>query len=430
MTQQTLWEGWIPASGLDETKTRVERVAKRAVKKGFPAPTLTVLATERRRVYQPGDPADSAGDLAGTDFSPASYEEWVQVRITAFGPLALGGWTLIGVVDELPNKTSFLRRLPGTDAVAPEGFILDPKRCDHCHESRNRLETFLVFNGTDWRLVGRNCLADFLGHNPANLIAYARDLGSLSEDSEYSGFGGGRREWKMDDLVYAASRVVAVTGFYVGRAKSEIEHRSSTRDEVRRFWDSKEAKKAELEYPDSDDAKTIYDATVVALNDLPHKEITSDWEESLSDLWESEYVLPQHLGYAVSAVCLGMRRQERVAREKVAAEKAPSKHLGKAGDKIAVDAKVEFVRFFENNWGGAWLVKFRTDDADLTWWASNLPYKVERTDTTEPINYEPGDAVKLTGTVKAHSIDQYTNQPVTILTRCKVKSLDAAVAVC
>jgi hypothetical protein len=414
MDERTLWEGWLPASGLDETKARVERIAKRAVKKGFPAPTLTVLATERRRRTTDANPEDMT-----TSFSPASYEEWVRVRVTAFGPLALGGWTLIGVVDELPNGASFLRRLPGTDAVAPEGFILDPKRCDHCHESRNRLETFLVFDGTDWRLVGRNCLADFLGHNPANLIAYARDLGSLSSDEGYSGFGGGRREFKMDDLVYLASRVVAVTGFYVGRAKAEIEHRSSTRDEVSRFY-SKEAKKAENEYPESDAAKAIYDATVVALNDIPHKETTSDWEESLGDLWESEYVLPQHLGYAVSAVCLGMRHQERVAREKVAAEKAPSKHLGKVGDKIAVDAKVEFVRFFENNWGGAWLVKFRTDDADLTWWASNLPYKVERTDTTEPVNYEPGDAVKLTGTIKAHDIDKFTTQPVTVLTRCKL----------
>ncbi|MFB7031019.1 MULTISPECIES: hypothetical protein [unclassified Streptomyces] len=106
------------------------------------------------------------------------------------------------------------------------------------------------------------------------------------------------------------------------------------------------------------------------------------------------------------------KEQERAARaEERAADAATSRHIGTKGERVEVTAAVVAVihqgeRTYGYRTQSQHLVKFRTADGAVIAWSAktdNLPRK--------------GAEVRLTGTVKTHSV--YRDTATTYLTRCR-----------
>ena len=88
-----------------------------------------------------------------------------------------------------------------------------------------------------------------------------------------------------------------------------------------------------------------------------------------------------------------------------------SQWIGEEKDKI-VDLPVVLVSIhgFETRYGYSQVVKFLNGDNVITWF------------TAVDIKFEPGDNILLSGTIK--KLDEYKGEAQTIMTRCKLKSLE------
>lgn len=398
-----LFSAEVPTDALPEVRERVAKLAKRAARKGFPVPVLTTGAVSIRKYHD-----------ASRQDQPPTEVEYTAATISG-EPLRIGPWTLVASVDSL-DGVPFFRPVPG-EAVPVEMRDRNPNDCDHCHAFRNRSETFVVrhTDGTA-KLVGRQCIRDFLGHDPASLLSYYNDLSDgIPSMSDIDSWGASAKPvFRPADIIEMASRRVAKDGYYLSVAKAVEQDRTSTGTLVRTMLmpsrKELEAMRAEgLDKP-TEASTALYVATLTALNEpLPD----NDWTYNVLTAFKAEHVTMRQVGVLASATILGMRKLDQYAQAKreAVAPKASSQHIGTLGAKVSVDATVTFMREFDSAYGVSTLVKLTTDDGnDLQWWASN-----------------PGDLavdakVTIRGTIKALDIDRFTKQPVTVLTRCKTSA--------
>ena len=381
---------------------RVERLAKRARRLGFPEPTFSV-----GEPYLDRTPGECPGCKysGGHEDLPHPMTEWATFTISAERPMTLGDWSFAARVDALDDGSPFVVRVPGWEGDLPT--IANVNTCEHCAKQRRRSETFLVSGPEGIKQVGRSCLKDFTGHDPASLLSVLSSAENLLRD-EADG-------WSVEPVtptpfvLTSAARIVAKAG-YTSKAHAEAWQKPSTASLVFDLIhpiDSKHRVELRERFPLDDEANALADNTMAALADLREKGTTNEWEQNLLTITAQANQRPRHIGIVTSAVILGLRRTERPAK----AEQAPSHHIGQAGQRLTVEATVTFFRHFEREWPetSVTLVKFQTaDGADLLWWASNA--------STLTVD----EKVSLTGTIKKHETDARSGRPVTVLTRCKV----------
>lgn len=144
------------------------------------------------------------------------------VRVTIEDMPRCNGYEFIGklVHTEAGNLISMASSAQGE--ATPEEWRTAKPTCDHCKTKRTRKDTFIIRcpDGSIKR-IGRNCLADFLVTDPAQLIAVAvfedalRDLEAADEE-EWSEYGGGGFSWSIATYHYLACAVSSIEarGFF------------------------------------------------------------------------------------------------------------------------------------------------------------------------------------------------------------------------
>ena len=168
----------IPAINFPRLEIEIGKMNRRAKKLQTEPVVLTILesVTETKR-----------NDVIGFD-----YQETYHIcTVTGIAP-KLAGWTLVAVIEPVPNGENFIREVPGQKC--PVKFRSSRMSCDHCGESRKRNAIFVLkHENGDHNQVGRNCLADFLGHeNPDSMLARAEYMLTFDKlISEASGEGWG-----------------------------------------------------------------------------------------------------------------------------------------------------------------------------------------------------------------------------------------------
>lgn len=425
----------VPAQALPSVMHKFDLFARHCAKLGMAEPTLL----EGTHSFVPDY------TQAGLNPNPALLPQIEMVELTLHAPavIALGGWQLLGRVDRLPDGAPLIARTPGTEAITLP-VIDDAGACQHCGKSRVRTETFLVAN-LDGRLaqVGRNCLLDFLGHDPAAALRQAKLLDDFTKSFGH-GFGPTSEFFYDTAAVLALAAQVAAHGGFLGthkaaeinaeieaqgllrqRAVSTLAHvlerllrpramgskERIARDQFEHEWDQRFPDDATTVKLAADMAEGIAQASV-----NPH----SEWEANVAAVVAQPRLRQRHFGVAVSAALLGLRRQDRPAKS----AQLLSRHLGVIGAKLTLPAEIVFVREFDGDFGLRTLFKFAAAEGMLTWWASGIRTKpaVEGLDGTmaEPGIWAVGDLLTLTGTVKGHDIDRWSGQPTTLLSRVKL----------
>lgn len=404
----------VPADDLPATEQRVKRFAKRAKAKGLPVPTLVIGAAVKKVIgYVP------SGMSATGETNRPVYGMATEVEIHATGELALGDWRVVSIVNRvrMPDGSSAPVRMK-VDIDGPtlpdSILLLDPTACQQCGKARRRTDTFVVTNGEQWMQVGRDCVKDLTGHDPADLLAFTRWQNDLRDEDPMEGFGSSASPWYAPRHIVELAAEVATAYGYVSKAKAGATA-EATANIVQAILDHDKQELADLKRSlDNTPEATLRIAnlvvnTVDALDELVKKDVHSDYEWTLVGLWQAESILAKHIGFMASAVTVGYRRIEHEARQKAAvAEAAPSVHLGTVGERLRkLAATVTLIRAFDGEYGTRYLIKLRTADADLAWWTGN------------PGDLEVNDTVAIDGTVKRHDTDKLTGLPVTTLTRVK-----------
>ena len=174
--------------GFSALRMKVEKLNKRAARHGMVALDLRVVASE-----------PTVRNLGHGRSAP---DVWTTVDIVGCEP-CINGYRLIAKVEFNDIVGNVVRIVPGNDDDGSfERYRAIEPVCEHCNSRRNRNDVF-VLAGPDGcrKIVGRNCLADYVRSGDAAALAFwaecADQLGGLiggdgdAEDSDWREYTGG-----------------------------------------------------------------------------------------------------------------------------------------------------------------------------------------------------------------------------------------------
>lgn len=324
----------------------------------------------------------------------------VDFYIDCDGLIKAGEWIVRAKVehgDEGNIVTPF-----GVDALQ-EWYDAAP-RCEHCGTNRARGTTFFVQNNNgEFKQVGRTCLKDYTGINPAAVAMWAEvndivdDVRGSYSKSEFESLGL-KKMHNVKTIISHACDVIAEYGY----RKSE-EPGSTKLAVISKLDDKKEP---------SEDGKEKAEEIIKWLKTIDRNEkIVGDIEKNCIVLANSGYAKTSHVGILAYMPIAYERYQERKARmelrekeRKAIAEK--SNYVGVIGKRIELTAeKVELVTSWETEYGTTRLYKFTDEDGNVfVWFASKI--------------LKANNGTRIRGTVKNHSERDGIKQ--TVLTRCAI----------
>lgn len=367
--------------------------------------------------------------------SPTTVQEKVNSYVVAAVDIEVecdsfikgNGWTVCAKVEHGENGnivTSF-----GDCEIKPEWYTLPPK-CDHCHTNRFRSVTYICkHDDGSIRQVGRKCLKDYTGINPAAAAMWAevRDIVEQGMNCTRN-----ERESGIHIPMYSVVNILAHACDVVnefGYRKSD--EPNSTRAAVTELVLS-------CKQPSADGMKkaVLVRDWLVNLNQIAHDEdaaISAAWEkanETNEDqdkraAWNLErnriggaernciplalsgYAKQSHIGRLSYMPLAYERYLEHKAREERRQEAgARSQHIGDVKQRITIEAEtVSLLLSWDGDYGTTWLYKFVDSSGNIyIWYASHKCDMV--------------DGAKIKATVKAHNERDGVKQ--TIVTRCKV----------
>lgn len=398
-----MWASYlIPAENFEKFAAKMGQLEKAAAKCGTPFSWRRVPDVTR---YCPHP------------FRKNQLLELVAVEVNGEAP-ALGGWTLVGVLD-FELGPAIVREVPGEEV--PAAFRDSGPVCDHCQKVRTRAETFVVRHedGT-FKRVGRQCLADFLGHEDpgaaALLATYLMRMADVGWADEWGG-GGFDKAPEIDSLVGFLGVVAALSGAYgwVPRSavKDEIGKTSTSED----AWHIRTCTKG----PHACDCCKALKADDMAPTEKQGAAVAAavEWAKALSpkNSYESNLQVISQVGvvtWRTAGLAASLLAAHRKVLEKAEAAKAVNNEwAGTVGKRETWTLRLLSQHEWESQFGVTTFYRF-ADDAGRTFvWAASRPQDLEI-----------GATYAVKGTVKRHG--EYKGVRETCLSRCVVTEMPVA----
>lgn len=430
---------FIPESNLREFEKRSARLVKRATKLG-----AKLEVTIRKDIFEDREHKITVQENHKEVVKPL-WVRYISVTVEGDRP-KFQGWDFIGTLEHT-SEGNVMRLVP--QATAPEHYRNQPPCCDHCKAKRTRKDTYLVHHEDGrYMQVGRNCLADFLGHaNPQQLAELASIWVNIDELGEAMRSGGGGNYFNVEryDLMrflgYVAQIVLSTGTFYsrtlvnkireergefarVPDVTADLAHRAAygnTADKYDRELAQKYAPTDEAnqmaeearnwvlrtygvgltESDDLDDIKaSLMGETPVGLNEFEH---------NLLVVAKGETCERRTFGIAAYIIQAYRRANNLIVKK----EKRPicDKHIGQPKDRLKnITVTCDHVHNWDSDFGQGSLFKLLLPDGVLLVWKT---YNV-----SEENNMIEGHKYVINGTIKAHG--DYKGEKQTVLSRVNV----------
>jgi hypothetical protein len=352
-----------------------------------------------------------------------------QVEIEGVAP-RINGWSIAAKIENNPTIGKIVRVVPGPfEDDDYSGYRDHDFSCDHCNTNRRRNDVFVLKNDDGFeKVIGRNCLADYLRVEDAE--AFARfaefceqcsaltDAGCCDEEREFGGRGyrpnlglesflsvvqccTRRLGWTSRSQAYddPGATATADSAYYVifgyGKHHEEFIERN------------------ELEVSDGD--RDLAEKAVEWVSNLtPADTSRSEYLDVIRRIGQAGETDEKLSGYAASIIRAYQKDQEwKAEREEKAKNTKTKVHVGSPKERLKdLIVQVLRVRYYESNFGTKTIVAMELDNGDgtvspLTWFASSS------------LEFEEGADYIFTGTVKEHKSDDRFG-PQTVVSRCKL----------
>jgi len=413
----------IPAGNLAKVQDRILALNKRAAKLGCQPIVLTISDPIRVEVKVPVLDGRGRHVLnAATRLPEFTKEVRVHHEVTFKGEAPkFAGWSLVAALQYVAGNgendaAMLIRSVPGE--TLPESFRTAESRCDHCGLVRRRTETFVVRHEDEtYKQVGRQCIADFLGHrDPDAILAGAEFLFSamdiLGEGEDWGAGGGQRVVWLKDYLAYVA--MVCRTEGWLSRSKArELEEQAAgiggaihtpTADRAYSYMFPFK-RTGDEPVPEAEDAEIAEKAIDWLRGTLAAQADLNDYQHNLVVVCTRDAVVEKGFGIAASLIPAYKREMGLVAERKARFDsESKSEYFGTVGKREVFKLTVLKVIDCESQFGASHLHKFVDEKGNIATWFSSAR------------SLEIGKTYEIKARVKSHEV--YKGVKQTMLTRC------------
>jgi len=391
----------VPVHYWQDAQAAFAKLAKRARNKlGADAPQLVAISQglyEHRWTVDNGD-----REIVKSRLLPAYF-----ARIDGPRP-KLAGWELAARSQLLETNERFLRVVPGMETL-PKRFRALNSDCDHCQKDRRRGDVFVVRHAEQdkWMQVGKTCLKDFLGHDPARLLLAYTLTETLAEEFEKSFDGGGwqRPVYPAVDLLEYTCAVIRVEGWRSRKTEETSGIRgtaSAVGSCLSKVYSELAAKDRKTFAPTAQDEALALDVLAWVRRQEPDNDYMSNLVASL----KHDVVDGRTFGVACSAVSAYMRAMNPEAElNMLKRDGRESKYVGELKQRLRnVPVTVVHLQAIESQFGPSMLTKAVDGNGNVfTWFGRGADVK-------------QGFEYLMTGTVKEHA--EYKGKKQTMVSRC------------
>jgi hypothetical protein len=331
--------------------------------------------------------------------------EYISVSFEG-DPAKINGWEFIGTLQHSEGG-NILRGVPSRPEI-PESFRYVTPHCEHCAKKRHRKDTFVLKKDVEnphsdleqlsvYKQVGRNCLRDFLGHDPSVSLAL---LDLVREDMESD-----RQRFKMIvsplEAVYYAAAIANQIGWSKENARSVFAHIFPSNDFLKQVKEGKLVRA-------SVDEKAISLAHE-AIDFVKNSQDNSSFIGNIKTALDMRFVTEKEVTIVAWAVGVYLKHKEDsriLSFNKETKEIKETSFVGAVGEKIEQEVVLVSKRRFVADYGVCFVYKFEDKEGNILSWMTSVE-----------LFTETGAIKKIKATVKKHSM--FKNQKETQVTRVK-----------
>lgn len=418
----------VPSYNIARLDEKFAKLGRRAKKCNLPLPTYKVYKEEPVRLQR-------KNDMSGELETKAYILHYITVD-PGCSVVKVEGWTFVATIQHT-EEGNIIRQVGEKDI--PTKYRQVSQLCEHCNTNRNRKDTYILHHEerNEHKQVGRNCLADFFGHDAlmwAERAQYLIDVADITESEEEGGGGWGSGRGELHDpldvyLEYVAevvrkfgwmskSRARAMDREYAATANIALQYIHPPRD--RQAYDRWLAERP-FSPPVSEEAKTLAHDAIEWASNLEGEEI-SEYLHNIRVIARREVCGGREYCLAASIVAAYQKHLNTLRFQEMAAKRAEiSQYVGQVGERQVFRLFVEKVINFERD-GYSYYQPSVTvhmhimsdkEGNQFTWFATSGAC-------------ETGKEVVLKGTIKKH--EEYVPKKAppgtpgvkqTVLTRCE-----------
>ena len=397
----------IPAVNFLRLKEEIGKLNKRAKRLNLPPVELTVT--------------DTVVEVHTDDILGIEHHETIYLcKVEGESP-KLAGWSLIAIIKPAGTE-NLVNEVP--PHKCPNQFRTTNYRCEHCNTTRRRIAIFVLQNEAgEYRQVGRNCLADFLGHqNPDSMLAQAEHITKFVRmvgESESDGWGLKTQPCVSLERFVSVACVVARKLGYVSRKDAWGGDKTSTADWAWQLctcsseWIRKMVQEHNLraEQKDMDTAKNAIQWAAAFGDDAP-----STFLYDVGVCCRQPYVAYDRIGYLTAVIPVYARHLEQELRAKA----STSEYVGSVGERLELELTIVTAKSYQSDrFGPKMLVKFTDSQGNIFIWRASSTRGEDGYNGT-PGWIQIGRTVKCKATVFRH--DEYLGIKETEVKRVKIEA--------
>jgi len=409
----------IPEANFSTLEAKINKLNKKAVKLHCEPITLTILESFEKIPIVNDD--DLNKYYQNNNITTLHH----KVILSGIAPV-IQGWELIASCEAKENGT-LIKTIPGKVYPLEYRELLI---CEHCNSDRRRKYTFIVRNihTSEYKMVGKSCLKDFLGHVDPNFYASYLEIINVSEE-EYLEDRIPTSGLKFDIQRYCniVAAVIRERGFTSKTKAAEQEGVLPTSDIAEKIITDIIGKYT-IDITDND--KEIAEKALNWIKNMPEYNL-NDYMYSIHLLSQEKSIKPKDFGFVASIIPAYLKTIEKeiIAEKKATQQKEESisNYIGTPGEKIQLELTYISSASYEfqiSAWNSQtnFIHKFLDNNGNIFIWktAKHIGEFVngKKWYDRDRIEVNAGYNLKLKGSIKDHS--EFRGEKQTVLTRCKI----------
>jgi len=395
----------IPACNLESLEQKIKKLNRKALKLNCQPITSETFDTFEKT------PVSNNQDMNDYYITHNITTTYYKVKLSGVSPI-IAGYELIASCEAMENGT-LIKTIPGK--IYPEEYR-ELLVCEHCNSDRKRKYTFIVrhIESDTYKMVGKSCLKDFLGHVDPQFYASYLEIINISDNSnEFDGIPLSAMKYDISRYLNIVAAVIREKGFISKSKAYEEEGILSTSDIAEKYITDTRGKYT-IDITDND--KKIAEDALNWCKNLPSDSL-NDYLYNIYLLSHERNIRTKDFGFVASIIPSYLKTIERQieAEKKLTQtkEESISDYIGTPGEKIQIELtymnsfSYEF-QYSAYNSQTNFIHKFLDNNGNIFIWKTAKSIKEivngKNFYTKECIDVNIGHNLKLKGSIKEHNL--------------------------